>query len=58
MVGGNYVWWLVIVVIFMGLGGAKRVGEGAGEVLKSSRGGRGVTFMGGVDLSRYHVHEN
>ena len=42
----------------MGLGGAKRVGEGAGEVLKSSRGGRGVTFMGGVDLSRYHVHEN
>ena len=42
----------------MGLGGEKRVGEGAGEILKSSRGGGGVIFMGGVDPSRYHVHEN
>ena len=25
-VGGHYVWYLVIVVIFMGLGGAKRWG--------------------------------
>ena len=28
-VGGNYVWCLVIVVIFMGTGGAKRWGAGA-----------------------------
>ena len=29
-VGGNYVWCLVIVVIFMGTGGAKRWGAGGG----------------------------
>ena len=34
-VGGNYVWCLVIVVIFMGTGGgAKRWGAGGGSVLK------------------------
>ena len=27
VVGGNYVWYLVIVVIFMGFGGAKRWGK-------------------------------
>ena len=32
VVGVNYVWCLVIVVIFMGLGGAKK----RGETLKSS----------------------
>ena len=29
-VGGNYVWCLVIVVIFMGTGEAKRWGAGGG----------------------------
>ena len=56
-VGGNYVYCLFIVVIFMGLGRAKRE-----EDLKSLYGGKlkwgshrvkggwgGITFYGGVD---------
>ena len=35
-VGGNYVCCLVIVVAFMGLGGAKGWGGRRGEVFKSS----------------------
>ena len=57
-VGGNYVWCLVIVVIFMGLGRSKEVGRE--EVLKSSYGGNrpqrgGPIFMGRVDLCRHSV---
>ena len=49
-VGGNYVYCLFIVVIFMGLGGAKRLG-----CLNSSYGGKpqsqrkGGSFYGEVD---------
>ena len=54
-IGGNYVWCLVIV-IFIGLGGAKRWGGG---VVKSSYGGgkpqKGEPiFMVGVDPSKDH----
>ena len=55
-VGANYVWPLVIIVIFMGLGEAKRWGWH--KVLKSSYGGqatKGEDFHGGVDLSRHHT---
>ena len=47
-VGGNYVWCLVIVVIFMGTGGAKRWGAGGSvlkplfEVASHNRGDRGA----------------
>ena len=52
--GGNDIWCLTIVVIFMGLGEAKRWGE----VLKSSyRGGyatkEGGTIFYGIDSSRH-----
>ena len=41
-IGGDYVWCLVVVVIFMGLEEAKR----AREVLKSSYGG--TSYKGGT----------
>ena len=28
VIGGNYAWWLAIVVIYIGFGGAKRLGFG------------------------------
>ena len=54
-VRGQCVWYLVIVVIFMGLRGAKRQGatkDGGGEGV----GGKWVAiFMeAGVDSSRHH----
>ena len=53
--GGNYIWYLAIVVTFLGLGRAKR----RWEVLMSSYGGRRQRtrpfFMGGVDPSRHHA---
>ena len=50
VVGGNYIWWLVIVVIFMRFGGAKRWGD----TLETSIGGQctpkwGIIFMGKGD---------
>ena len=46
VVGGNYEWCLVIVVIFMGFGGASKK---VGDALKSSFGlAMAVTMMGAV----------
>ena len=64
-VGGNFVWCLIIVVIFIGLGGAYKFSE----ILKSwfgggggGGGGRGANhegtetfFMGGLDPTRHHI---
>ena len=50
-VRGQCVWYLVLVVIFMGLRGAKRWGD-----RKGWGGGGGGNFMGaGVDSSRHHI---
>ena len=50
-VGANYVWCLVIVDIFIGFGGAKRLGELtvtiAEEAGKPHRGGGGGRWRGG-----------
>ena len=54
-VGGNYVWCLVIVAVFMGLREAKKAN---GEALKASYEGqalrRGLIFLGGLHASRHH----
>ena len=53
-VGANYVWCLVIVDIFIGFGGAKRLGELtvtiAEEAGKPHRGGGGAVEGGGESL--------
>ena len=49
-VGGNFLCWLIIVVILMGLGGTYRLGE----ILNSSS--EGAIFYGGVDPSRHSVN--
>ena len=55
-VGGNYVWFLVIVfILFMGLGGAKRW-EGGFTVIICGRKAtkEGEIVMEGVDPSKHH----
>ena len=45
---GNYVWYLVIFVIFMGFGGAKRLGNALKASFggnASNKGGRGAILM-------------
>ena len=54
-VGGNYLWHLVIVVIFMKLRGAKSLrGRRGFKVIISDKGG---TSFVGVDPSRHHGSE-
>ena len=59
-VGGSYIWCLIIIVLFMRLGGTKKW-EG-GEVLKSSKRGKalkgGPNYMWGVNPSRNFVFIN
>ena len=52
-VGENYAWCLVIVVMFTGLGGAKRRGEGV--FVREAKKQRERPFLWGVDPSRQHV---
>ena len=48
---------LVIVVIFMGLGRAYRLGEDFEVIIwGASHEGMGPFFVGGVDPSRHHVN--
>ena len=54
--GGNFVYCLIIVVIFMGLGGAYRLGEDFKVIIwGASQKGLGPIFIGGVDPLRHHV---
>ena len=53
---GNFVYFLIIVVIFMGLGGTYRFGEDFKVIIwGASHKGLGPFFIGGVDPSRHHV---
>ena len=54
-VGENYVCYLVIVKIFMGLGGAKKYGGGFKPLSRGQATKRGGPFLWGrVDPSRHH----
>ena len=58
-VRGNYVWCFVILVISMGLGGAKSWGEVLESLYGVASYKRGwVIFMGLVDPSRHNVNNN
>ena len=54
-VGGNFVFCLMIVVIFIGLGRAYKLGVGDCEVIKWEARQKGEVFYGKVDPSRHHV---
>ena len=59
-VGGNFVFCLIVVVIFIGLGRAYRLGEGEGVGFWTYQlGGKPhwdeTIFMGQVDPLRHHV---
>ena len=55
-VGGNFVWCLIIVVIFMGLGIAYRLrGDFKVIIWGASHKGMGPFLWGRVDLLRHHV---
>ena len=59
-IGGNYVWFFVIIFILMVLGGGKRWQRRGGEVLKSLYEGQAIKdwgdqlFYGDVDPSMHH----
>ena len=54
--GGNFVYCLIIVVIFMGHGGTYRFGEDFKVIIwGASHKGLGPFFIDGVDPSRHHV---
>ena len=56
-VKGDFVWCLMIVFIFMGLGGVYRLGEGVKVIIWGTRHkGIGSFFNGGVNPSRHHVN--
>ena len=62
-IDGNYIWFVFIVVIFMGLGVAKRWGkvlkssyEGGGEGGQATKRGWGGISYGEVDPSRHHAY--
>ena len=54
-VGGDYVWRLVMVVVFMGLGGVKWVVEGFKVMIWEATTSEEPIFKAGVDPSRHHV---
>ena len=54
--GENFVYSLIIVVIFMGLGGTYRLEEDFKLIIcGASHNGLGLFFIGGVDPSRHQV---